>query len=326
MNHKKFTNYQTIKIKSIIKKVRNSKDKTCFKTNYKDEDDIRVEFDQHNIEIKQIIPTSKTINGLTYLLVMKKMVLTHKNARIDDSKPFYEERYSLKKESDIFNGSEIIHGIESFFYMKDSQGNLYMKIEHYNKNELQGRFYLKCIKPIDFFPKGHFKPHEYTKYCSVFYSDFNDQPACTIFDHALKKIVQEHRDLFGKYHRNGDLPAYIVTNMNGIAEEKIYAWHGYHFRSGNRPTFEKYDMNGEKMTFYTFHCKCMYGKESTLTVEKVLYPARKAEDCFICLDKEENINKLRRTSCDHVAHFNCLKYWIEKNRTCPVCRAVLLMK
>jgi len=42
------------------------------------------------------------------------------------------------------------------------------------------------------------------------------------------------------------------------------------------------------------------------------------EECSICLSK---VNKpICRTKCDHTYHITCIKQWLAKNDSCPLCR------
>ncbi|CAD8174985.1 unnamed protein product [Paramecium pentaurelia] len=45
-------------------------------------------------------------------------------------------------------------------------------------------------------------------------------------------------------------------------------------------------------------------------------------DCVICLDPLDN-RLCRQTPCKHIMHDNCLKQWIQKQLTCPMCRETL---
>jgi len=40
--------------------------------------------------------------------------------------------------------------------------------------------------------------------------------------------------------------------------------------------------------------------------------------CSICL--ESNNVGWTEVKCKHLFHFECLKIWIEKSKTCPICR------
>ena len=49
------------------------------------------------------------------------------------------------------------------------------------------------------------------------------------------------------------------------------------------------------------------------------------EDCPICLEKITE-DKASLQGCVHVFHLNCIKKWLERNRTCPVCRKRAVLK
>ena len=44
------------------------------------------------------------------------------------------------------------------------------------------------------------------------------------------------------------------------------------------------------------------------------------EECVICLDKFELNEKITTLSCNHYYHYNCIKEWTQKERSCPLCR------
>jgi hypothetical protein len=49
-------------------------------------------------------------------------------------------------------------------------------------------------------------------------------------------------------------------------------------------------------------------------------------ECAICLDSLDNLegNKIiQLNNCNHQFHESCLKQWIDKNNTCPLCRTVV---
>jgi len=61
------------------------------------------------------------------------------------------------------------------------------------------------------------------------------------------------------------------------------------------------------------------------------------KECFICLEdisvNELNKNKLNSQNlfiknclCDGFVHNNCLKKWFDKNRSCPICRKLVVIK
>jgi len=46
-------------------------------------------------------------------------------------------------------------------------------------------------------------------------------------------------------------------------------------------------------------------------------------DCSICL-KSMYCNDLVKTECGHLFHKDCLKIWLDKKDTCPLCRATIV--
>lgn len=43
-------------------------------------------------------------------------------------------------------------------------------------------------------------------------------------------------------------------------------------------------------------------------------------ECSICYENEDKI--VRRLSCGHEFHLNCIDQWLAKKKTCPYCRKV----
>ncbi|XP_050217915.1 uncharacterized protein LOC126668782 [Mercurialis annua] len=59
--------------------------------------------------------------------------------------------------------------------------------------------------------------------------------------------------------------------------------------------------------------------------KKVVYSKNKVDDgddeCPICLEKFEDENKCVVLPCSHMFHELCLQNWLNKNISCPICRA-----
>lgn len=45
--------------------------------------------------------------------------------------------------------------------------------------------------------------------------------------------------------------------------------------------------------------------------------------CTVCLEDFDKGVKIGRLLCGHIFHKECIEVWINKNRTCPVCRTYL---
>lgn len=50
---------------------------------------------------------------------------------------------------------------------------------------------------------------------------------------------------------------------------------------------------------------------------------RPADKCCICLQSFDAGLPLKRTTCGHFFHANCLQEWLKHARSCPVCRGDL---
>jgi hypothetical protein len=47
-------------------------------------------------------------------------------------------------------------------------------------------------------------------------------------------------------------------------------------------------------------------------------------NCSICLEDYKNKEKYFHLECNHKYHEKCLKLWLNKNNTCPICRYDIL--
>jgi hypothetical protein len=43
-------------------------------------------------------------------------------------------------------------------------------------------------------------------------------------------------------------------------------------------------------------------------------------ECSICLNKFSDNNKGYELKCEHIFHKDCIKEWMERSKTCPICR------
>ncbi|CAA2971954.1 RING-H2 finger ATL39-like, partial [Olea europaea subsp. europaea] len=64
------------------------------------------------------------------------------------------------------------------------------------------------------------------------------------------------------------------------------------------------------------------GKKYEVVIDVYIEEAADGErECSICLSEYENRELLGRLPvCSHIFHFDCIKIWLEINRTCPLCR------
>lgn len=53
-------------------------------------------------------------------------------------------------------------------------------------------------------------------------------------------------------------------------------------------------------------------------VDKINY---KGETCSICLDTYKHNDRVGQLSCGHTFHNDCVRTWLEHQKTCPLCRA-----
>ena len=50
---------------------------------------------------------------------------------------------------------------------------------------------------------------------------------------------------------------------------------------------------------------------------------REEEVCAICLEKLGNLDTVSKLVCEHLFHTNCITTWIQRQPSCPYCRATL---
>jgi len=50
----------------------------------------------------------------------------------------------------------------------------------------------------------------------------------------------------------------------------------------------------------------------------------KDEDCPICGEAYKKGDKCHKMECNHFFHLDCLKTWLKKHNTCPMCRSDVL--
>ncbi|XP_022851833.1 E3 ubiquitin-protein ligase ATL6-like [Olea europaea var. sylvestris] len=64
------------------------------------------------------------------------------------------------------------------------------------------------------------------------------------------------------------------------------------------------------------------GKKYEIVIDVYVEQAADGErECSICLSEYENRELLGHLPvCNHIFHFDCIKIWLEINRTCPLCR------
>ncbi|KAJ0735598.1 putative transcription factor C2H2 family [Helianthus annuus] len=47
--------------------------------------------------------------------------------------------------------------------------------------------------------------------------------------------------------------------------------------------------------------------------------------CTVCMNSLSNGDKITRLPCHHYFHRRCIKGWLSSNKTCPICRRVVLV-
>lgn len=66
-------------------------------------------------------------------------------------------------------------------------------------------------------------------------------------------------------------------------------------------------------------------KNNVITIEKFSHKKAKTtkyytNKCSICLYKFNN-KSIMKLNCDHIYHKKCIKKWLKKNNSCPLCRS-----
>lgn len=60
------------------------------------------------------------------------------------------------------------------------------------------------------------------------------------------------------------------------------------------------------------------------TMTKELLASSTITDCAVCKDDFEEENEVMTLPCNHIFHVECIKPWLERSGTCPVCRHQLV--
>lgn len=61
-----------------------------------------------------------------------------------------------------------------------------------------------------------------------------------------------------------------------------------------------------------------------LLLKKETITLNQNETCTICLETFKKNDIISILNCNHRYHHDCIKRWTEKERTCPLCRVILL--
>jgi hypothetical protein len=56
-----------------------------------------------------------------------------------------------------------------------------------------------------------------------------------------------------------------------------------------------------------------------------IYNSNNLLTCPICLEDAKNNEEWTKLLCSHEFHYNCIKNWLNNNRTCPNCRDIILV-
>lgn len=84
---------------------------------------------------------------------------------------------------------------------------------------------------------------------------------------------------------------------------------------------------GSTICFISFTVYCVFKyciKEKIRIIinkdlKKVLIEDSNLE-CSICLNNFSNDNKGYQIKCEHIFHKDCIEEWMERSKTCPICR------
>ena len=158
--------------------------------------------------------------------------------------------------------------------------------------------------------------------------DFNEEPYSTFYlSGNPSQILYMQFDYNTKksyYHRNGNEPAFISTYI----DNKIYK---AFYKFGVKYAESHYYMNDVR----PFHTAVYLEPEEIPTFfipdapppPSYIYPVVLKPyigdaffECCVCLGVENTDDKISMP-CNHTAHESCVTIWLEKQRTCPQCRA-----
>lgn len=70
-----------------------------------------------------------------------------------------------------------------------------------------------------------------------------------------------------------------------------------------------------------WHCFSSFNDETCLWFSFLLYIFRSDATCIIC---REEMTTAKKLLCGHLFHVHCLRSWLERQHTCPTCRAQII--
>ncbi|KAK1263269.1 putative RING-H2 finger protein ATL50 [Acorus gramineus] len=119
-----------------------------------------------------------------------------------------------------------------------------------------------------------------------------DNTICDFDDHGFRRFVRPISD-FILYHVSTLGPEHLELNINVELHNIITHWFDFD---------DFYDKLGVETVRYE-------------------YSSMDGVVCAVCLqDFGVEEEEIRRTSCGHLYHGECIFRWFEKNSTCPICR------
>ncbi|CAF1146606.1 unnamed protein product, partial [Rotaria sordida] len=99
-------------------------------------------------------------------------------------------------------------------------------------------------------------------------------------------------------------------------------------------TFPLFAIRPMFIAMRTFRKSCNDVLESRRAIRNLntMYPDLTAEElanvadttCIICREDMQVQQSIKRLSCQHIFHKNCLRSWFQRQQTCPICRTTVL--
>lgn len=149
----------------------------------------------------------------------------------------------------------------------------------------------------------------------------------TFLAYTNKRCVDINNYIRCKYFKNNNLPEYIsnelivfnnyynsISNVDNIESNKFYTSNSAKIISCISKNYIIPDFPIDAL----FNLK----KEITRVykIKKKSSSPLTNEQCPICYENMDNVDNITETDCNHIFCENCIRLWLENNKTCPFCR------
>jgi hypothetical protein len=140
----------------------------------------------------------------------------------------------------------------------------------------------------------------------------------------LRGAISDNSEESGDDHLIARSPGY--RDITPIEEREAYSQGDWEEGEDEEPsTWEELELRAGAADGATHDPEANFAICEPVTPADILVPGflRQAPECAICMDEfrmDDNLPLLQMPGCDHVFHSQCLRKWIDRNSTCPLCR------